>query len=171
MSELSTALGSAGPKHRLTANGKTYPVGLITQAVKVAYEKELYHRARRALADVRAITDKDHYERRLDTLIDRYDAGYYAMESDHGRAVFGTPTGTLLMVSLLLGATAANGDITPLPETEAMNVLMAAPEEAASLLKLVIKESFPDLPPEPDAAPGDTAGPKADPPAGEPGSG
>jgi hypothetical protein len=46
MSELSSALGGSVPNHQIVCNGKTYHVSLITQAVKVAFERTLYQKAR-----------------------------------------------------------------------------------------------------------------------------
>lgn len=162
MSELSSALGGSAPKHTIVAGGKAYPVGLVTQAVKVAYEKALYQRARAALADVRAISDKDFYERKLEALVQTYQDGGFAMESEFGRRAMGKPGGSVLLLSLLMGAVGPDGvTVVPLPELEVINLVSQAPAEVAAVFKSVVAESFPGVGVEQAAADLETADPKA----------
>lgn len=144
MSELSSALGGSAPKHRITAGGRSYPVSLVTQTVKVAFEKALYEKARAAVASVKGIVDRDHYERKIDALTDAYLDGSFSIEAELGRKALTRPGGPVLLLSILMGSPTADGkDITPLPEIEVINVVAQAPEEVAAVFRVVMKESFP----------------------------
>lgn len=154
MSELSSALGGDAPRHVLTVNGKTYTLSLITQGVKVAYEKRLFHKARMALSEVRAFVDKDYYENRMDELIHDYKTGGFAIESEYGQTMMKSASGVLLLLSLLMGERKGD-DIVPLPESEVTMVLVSAETELLSMLSAIVSESFPgiDLLPKVTAAP------------------
>lgn len=150
MSELSNALGGSAPKHNLICKGVKYPVSLITQAVKVAYERALYEKARTALADIKPIVDKDYYERRMDALVERYESGGFAMESEFGQKALTKPGGSILLLSILLGipaksATTGEPIIIPMPELDVVNIVSQAPEETALVFKTVVAESFPGV--------------------------
>jgi hypothetical protein len=161
VSELSQALGGAAPKHRIECNGKVDPVGLVTQGVKVAYERALYEKARAALAGVRRDVDKDYYERRMDALVEKYQDGSFAMESEFGRKALQKPGGSILLLSLLMGTTGPDG-VTPLPELEVITLVSQKPEEVGAVFKTVIAESFPGVDVEKIAADLEAApGPKA----------
>lgn len=175
MSDLSSALGGSAPKHAIVCGGKEYPVGLVTQNVKVAYEKALYQKARAALAEFRGVVDKDYYERKTDALLDHYFKGHFALESEFSRAAMARPGGTLLLLSLLMGRSVADGaggmTIIPFPELDLINVASQAPDEVAAVLKVVLAESFPAMDvtkAEAAAAAEGEIGPKA-PPAPTPG--
>lgn len=149
MSELSNALGGSAPKHQLRCGDKTYPVMLVTQAVKVAYERALFAHARDALAAVRDVVDKDYYATRMDALVKTYQDEEFAMGSDFGKKSLGRPGGTVLLLSILLGTAVSkpNGeiDITPMPALQVANIVSQVPEEAAAVFKAVIAESFPGV--------------------------
>lgn len=146
MSELSAAVGGSGPKHQITSNdGVTYPVSLVTQGSKIAYEKALFKRARETLAPIKGIVDKDYYERKMDALVERYEKGDFAMESDFGRQTLGKPGGAVLLLSILMGSKKPDGEIDPMPELDVMKLIAQKPEETAAVFKAVIVESFPGL--------------------------
>lgn len=141
MSELNAALGSA--KHHIRFTDKAgvarcYPVSLVTQAAKAAYAVALFERARDSLGRVKAIADKDYYERKLDALTDAYLNGDFALEAELGRKALTRPGGSVLLLSILMGAADA-----PLPEAEVINVVAQAPDETAAVFKAVMRESFP----------------------------
>lgn len=133
MSELSKALGDTAPKHTIEANGKTYEVGLITQAVKVGYEKRLYQHAKDAVTALRRDMDSEEYVGMLTKLTDAYEEGQFALEGQRGMKAIQSAKGSLILVSLLTGA----------DEIEVMNAVSAKPQEFATVIDTVIKESFP----------------------------
>lgn len=144
MSELSNALGGSGPKHEISCAGKTYPMMYVTQAVKDAYGKALYRRAREALTLIRNEVDKDFYESRMGALVDRYTDGQFAIESEYGKRSLEKPGGSILLLSIMLGT--KNGpDIIPMSELEVVNIVSQAPEEVKAVFKTVIAESFPGV--------------------------
>lgn len=133
MSELSQALGGSAPKHTIKANGKVYSVGLVTQEVKVAYEKALYARAREGVREMKTDLDKDDYAEMFQTLADRYEAGEFALEGERGRKALNSPRGSLLLLSILMNV----------DEMEVIRIVSENEEEVNSVFKAVIKESFP----------------------------
>jgi len=145
MSELSGAVGSAGPKHKITVGNKQYPISLVTQGVKLAFEKALYEKARAALRSIRGDVDKDYYERKMDGLIEHYQTGGFAMESEFGKKAMESPSGVVLLLALLMGTANPNdpADITPMSQIDLINAVSAAPDEFAAVFKTVIIESFP----------------------------
>jgi hypothetical protein len=146
VSELSAALGNAAPKHRIACGGRSYPVSLVDQAVKVAYEKALYQKSRAALAELKSISDKDYYERKLDAMAAKFEEGGFAMESEFGRKALGRPGGSILLLAILMGervVTPTSVEITPMSEVAVINVVTQAPDEVGSVLKAVLVESFP----------------------------
>lgn len=148
MSELSNALGGAAPKHKITTpDGKTYPVSLITQGVKVAFEKELFRRTRQAMAQIKTIVDKDYYERKMDTLIVQNEEGGFAIESEFGRKALTKPGGAMLLLSLLMGTPSKNDptDIDPMPDMLLYSIIAQAPDEVSAIFRTVTKESFPGV--------------------------
>src|ERR1051325_486436 len=100
MSELSSSLGGSASKHHILCKDKAYPVSLVTQNVKVTYEKCLYERARRAIASLKSISDKDYYEAKLDALVEKYQDGYFALESEYGKKALTKPGGSILLLSI-----------------------------------------------------------------------
>jgi hypothetical protein len=144
MSELSSALGGSVPNHQIVCNGKTYHVSLITQAVKVAFERTLYQKAREALGSVRDISPPVYYEKKLDALLESYQQGKFAMESEFGKKAMANPGGGIMLLSLLMGETRGN-TIIPLPETEIMAIAVQVPDEASMILRTVMRESFPGV--------------------------
>lgn len=145
MSELSSALGGSAPKHHISYNGVSYPVMLVTQGVKVAYEKALFQKVRDGLAQIRETVDKDYYEKKMDKLVDRYEEGEFAMESEYGKKTLGKPGGSLMLLGIILGKKQPDGDIIPMPQLDVMNLIAAKPEEVAAVFRAVIIESFPGV--------------------------
>lgn len=167
MSELSTALGGSAPKHFITGpDGTRYPIGLVTQNVKVAYEKELFRQARETLAKMRELYDRDAYNDRLDALVRKNDDGHFSLGGEFSQAAMSRPRGAIMLLALLMGTTVPkpNGeiDIIPFPEWELMKLVAAAPHEIDTLLKVVMRESFPNIPESELITPGtvDTNSPK-----------
>lgn len=151
MSELSSALGGSAPRHFLTGpDGKKYAIGLVTQNIKIAYEKELFRQARETLASMRPLYDREAYNDRLDALVKKNDDGHFSLGGEFSKAAMGRPRGAIMLLSLLMGTTVSkpNGeiDITPFPEWELMKLVAAAPDEVDTILKVVIRESFPNIP-------------------------
>jgi hypothetical protein len=133
MSELSRALGDHGPRHEIACNGKTYKVGLVTQAVKVGYEKKLYQHAKDAVTALRHDLDGDQYVGMLTRLTDAYEAGEFAMEGTRGLKALKSPKGAMVLLGLLIGC----------DEIETLNLASQKKEEVAAALNLAISESFP----------------------------
>lgn len=146
MSELSSALGGSAPKHHIHCNGKQYPVNLITQAVKVAYEKALFEKARTVIASMKTMFDRDQYAAKVDQLADRYTEGYFAMESEYGQKSLKRPGGSVLLLSILMGQYSPQGEfLAPMPELDVINIVSQVPEEAGAVFKVVMTESFPGV--------------------------
>lgn len=136
MSELSNARGD-GPRHPFKACGKDYSIGLLTRDIKIAFAKSLYARAREAVKAMRDDMDKAEHQAMFDRLSDEYTLGEFSMEGKRGQAFLLKPVGRILLLSLLIGT----------DEHEAMQILVdadAAPE-VQSLLRTVLKESFPGV--------------------------
>ena len=135
MSELSRALGGDGPPFKLNIGGKTYTVGLVTQDVKAAYEKELFRKARESVAALRNDLPAEDYRGMMTDLAAKYEAGAFAMEGERGRAMLATPRGSMLVLSLLLGV----------DEQEVMRVMLADEAQVMAVFRAVLRESFPGV--------------------------
>ena len=133
MSELSNACGGSAPKHKLTALGKTYEVGLVTNEVKIAFEKDLYHRARTSVATLRGDMDPEDYRTMMHDLAEAYELGEFAMEGLRGKRFLGKPRGTIAILMLLIGV----------GEQEMINIVLDNEPEVQSVFRVVMQESFP----------------------------
>src|SRR5579872_6432451 len=98
MSALSEALGVG---HELTVGGKVYHFSLITQDIKVSFERKLFARAKELAKNYRELMDKDEYATHLLKLGDEYQAGEYALESKKGANWLKTVPGMSMLVGLL----------------------------------------------------------------------
>lgn len=137
MSELSAVLGGDGTRHPFKACGKDYSIGLITQDIKDTFAKTFYAKAREGVAALRRDMDKEDYLALLSKMADEYTTGDFAMEGTRGQAFLLKPMGRVLLLSLLIGVS----------EHEAMQILVddGAAAEVQSLLRVVLKESFPGV--------------------------
>lgn len=133
MSELSRSVG--GPPFVLNVQGKSYGIGLITQDVKAAYEKELFRKAREAVAALRQDLPAEVYKEMMLELAETFEQGKFAMEGERGQKMLGTPRGSLLVLSLLMGT----------DEAEVARVLMADEPQVMSVFQAVLRESFPGV--------------------------
>lgn len=134
MSELSAALGGAAPSYTLVVDGKTYTMGLITQAAKVAFEKALFNKAREAARMMKEDWG-DEYGAKLDELSEKFQEGEFSLEGARGQKSLGKPWGVVMMLSILLGV----------DQQETMKLMTTHSDELVSLFKLVVKESFPGV--------------------------
>lgn len=154
MSELSAALGGSAPKHTLKANGKSYPVSLITRGVKVAYEKALYALARERVNGLDETFSEAHKDAMSERLMTAYEDGDFDIMGVRGRKILATPVGISTLMGLLM-------DVTP---DEAIGIFQDNEREVRTVFNTVIRESFPNIKfPE-----GDDSPPKSpsDPPPG-----
>lgn len=135
MGVTSEILGNAGAAHVLEHNGKVFKVRLIDQAVKSAFEKRMYERAKHGLIELRDAMTKDEYFARLRELGDNYEAGEYELLSERGLKFIQTTQGVKFLLALLLDCS----------EEELFSLLTSKGKEITSLINLVIRESFPGL--------------------------
>lgn len=132
MSELSAALGTAGPPHQIAHDGRTYSFRLIDAAVKNAIEKLLYQRAREAV-----YVDRDHmteaqYVERLDKVREAYEGNEYAFTGERCQKALKTPKGVLMLLEAVTGET----------EEALTRLLMERGPEVNVVLRTVLEESF-----------------------------
>lgn len=132
MSELSAALGSAGPPHEIVHEGRTYRFFLLDADRKNLLEKRLYQRARQSVYVDRDHLTDEQYLAALDRVRDRYENNEYAFTGVRTQKILQTPEGALLLLEVVTGETAA--DLTPL--------LVARRPEVETVLKTVMEESF-----------------------------
>lgn len=125
--------GGATTPHQITHDGKTYTVGLVTQEVKIAFERKLFAQARDAALALKECMTPDEYRQHLKTLNDDYISGKYALESERAVSLLQTPKGCLLLCGLLIGA----------DETELLRLLVRRKDEVTAMLEVVLRESFP----------------------------
>ncbi|HEY1191122.1 MAG TPA: hypothetical protein VGE74_26040 [Gemmata sp.] len=132
MSELSAALGTAGPPHQIAHEGRTYSFHLLDAARKNLFEKRLYQRAREAVYVDREHMTPEQYVARLDAVREAYEANEYAFTGARTQKVLQTPKGAMMLIELITGET--EEALTPL--------LMARGPEVNVLVKTVMEESF-----------------------------
>lgn len=125
----------AGAPHTLEYNGKTYKLSLINQKVKVAFEKARLSKAKEALAVLKDVLEPEDYRARLDQMIQKYEAGEFALYAESGLAYLQTIPGMCLLLSLVIGC----------DENEVMGLVIARQAEIVGHLHLIIRESFPGL--------------------------
>ena len=139
MSANSEILGNKGTKHSFDFEGKVYEVRYLDKKIKDAFEKNMFKRAR----DLEAIMYDDgngdvsleQYQQNLLAINDKFLRGDYAFESENGQAFLVTPAGNLYFTSLMCGCS----------QEEMIRILTVKGTEVASLLKLVLEESFPQV--------------------------
>lgn len=129
--------GNAGGGHTLTYNGKTYTARLIDGEVKAKFEKRLYARARAVEAAMLEDRGSEAYQKRLDVLADAYLCGEFDIMSPRGLKFLQTLSGQAFLLSLLVDC----------DEKEVYGLGIAKTQEVISLLKVIIRESFPGLDP------------------------
>lgn len=143
MSELSQSLG--GPPFKVTIGAKTYSAGLVTNEIKIAYEKALYQKAREAVVGLRADLSSDEYIAIMSSLADAQGNGDFAIEGKRGLKALSSPRGSFLVLSLIFGV----------DETELLNMLLLDEAQVQAVFKAVLRESFPGVkfedPPDPKA--------------------
>lgn len=135
MSELSNAIGGSAPKHTLTANGKTYTVGLITQGVKIAYEKALYHKARERIKSLGKEVDDEDRTAMTDRIMTAYEDGDFGILGTRGRKILATPAGVTVIMALLM----------EVEEHDVLQILLDNEEDTQAVFKTVLSESFPGV--------------------------
>jgi len=133
MSELSRALG--GPPFKIILKEKTYNVGLITGDIKIAYEKEMYAQAIRAVGMQRQFLPEDDYRGMMKELAAQYGRGEFAMEGEEGRRLFDTPRGLFLITGLVLGV----------DQAEVLAIMLEDGPQVSAVIEAVIKDSFPGV--------------------------
>lgn len=133
MSELTKILGDDGPRYEFPYKGEVYRVSLVTQQVKVAYEKRLFARAKAVAREMRDLLTPREYRKHLKQLNDDYIAGEYAFMSLRGMKAMKSVESMTYLVSLLFG----------ISEEKALGLTADATEEVEALLDVVLRESFP----------------------------
>jgi hypothetical protein len=128
-------LGNHGAAHTLTHAGKTYTVRLVDQHVQTGFAKALFARAREAARELKDLMTPEEWAAHLRALNHDYIQGEYAMLSPRGRSVLLTEDGLAILGPLLFGCDFG----------EFLGLLIGCKEEALSLLRLVLYESFPGL--------------------------
>lgn len=132
MSELSAALGTAGPPHQITHDNKTYSFRLLDAAVKNRIEKLLYQRAREAVYVDRDHMSDEQYVTRLDKVREAYEANEYAFTGPRTQKVLQTPKGAMLLLEAITGES----------EEDLTRLMIARGPEVNLLVKTVMEESF-----------------------------
>jgi hypothetical protein len=151
MSELSQSIG--GPPFKVTIGDKTYSVGLVTNDIKIAYEKALYAKGREAVVSLRQDLTSEEYIAMMTGLADAHGNGDFAIEGKRGLKALSSPRGSFLILSLLFNV----------DESELLKIILADEAQVMSVFKAVLKESFPGVDFK-DVTTGDAQLPKA--PAG-----
>ncbi len=132
MSELSAALGTAGPPHQIVHEGRTYSFRLIDAGCKNAIEKLLDRRAREAVYVDRDWMTEDQYIARLKEVAEAYGNYEYAFTSDRTQKVLQTTQGVMLLLETITGES----------EDDLTRLMMARGPEVNLLIKTVMEESF-----------------------------
>ena len=140
MSELSQIAGNHGVPYSLETPDGTVTFSLITQAVKIEFEKALYAQAKDALREDRAEMGDEWYERKLDALREQYEAGEYAFESERGKKALRNATWAVRFLQMI---TRLGG--TPLTWEKALDLMASHGAEVKNILAQVLKDSFPSL--------------------------
>lgn len=133
MSDLAKILGNSGEPHAIVHDGKTYRFRLIDQVAKDAVAKRLYQRARDAVYLDRDHLTSEEYQASLDRVRDRYESGQYGFYTKRTCDLLQTPTGVMLILSILSGEN----------EESLVPLIASRPEEVNVVLKTIFAESFP----------------------------
>jgi len=121
--------------HEFVHKDKVYKVGLVNQAVKLKFERALFHRAKEAALEMRDLMTPDEYRDHLKQLNDDYIGGQYGMDSPRGLEVLRSVQGGITLVALLFGVDNA----------EAVQLIMERKDDVTALLQVVLHESFPAM--------------------------
>lgn len=124
-----------GGKHLFTHRGKTYEVSLVTMGLSRDFENRRYHAAREALRELKEDYPTDEYVKRIDALRERYDTGAFGLAHVENLKAVANPKDAVLLLSLLFGV----------DEITALEIISEHPAEIPSLLKTILKESFPGI--------------------------
>lgn len=125
MSALSESLGTG---HEY----KGHNVSLITQDVKLAFERKLFAKAKDNAKTMKELMDKEEYANHLQKLGDDFMNGGFALESTRGTDFLKTVQGITTLVGLLFSVT----------EDEALRLVKEGGVEVSSLIRQIIKESY-----------------------------
>lgn len=133
MATVGSALGAAVPQRTITHDGRTYTVGLLTQAVKAAFEEWL---AEPYLATIQKMAHLLPPERVMDLIREAAAEASSSKYSFYGPLALekmGTVEGGLKLASLLLGC----------DEQEAVSLMAARGDEVRLLLEVAVAKSLP----------------------------
>jgi hypothetical protein len=135
---LSADVGAYAPGHRMTdpRTGKVYEFSHLTLAKQAEFERENFRQHRERLRELREDYGEAEYLTRLDGLRERYERHEFRFEATFLENK--TLPLILLLLRVLTGAT----------EEELWSLLAAESGEVLRLVALVVKESFPTLPPQ-----------------------
>jgi hypothetical protein len=143
MSALSAGLGSAGARHTLIHDGRTYTFLPFGQGMKDAFQKELYRISREQAAALPEVADapagagEAALERELTALKRQFLAGGFRMESQAGQEFLGKAEGKALLLSLIVRRPDGEDDQT------FADMLRARGAEVGVLIDQVLCESMP----------------------------
>jgi len=134
MSTLGNILGQQGRPHTFEHGGKVFRCSLLTQAIKEAFEKELFDRAVKLLLSWKPHLEREDFVAKLDRLNGEYLAGDYDFVGGKVvEAALQTPRGVLMLARLLLGAS----------EDEIFSIALERIDELQALVRLVLAQSSP----------------------------
>ena len=131
----SQTLGNKESPHSLEFEGITYNFSLIDQAAKAEWEKRLYRRAVEGASALASLHPDAWLEDRLVDLNDAFVAGDFSLFSESSKKLLGKAGGAGILLSILTGKNIE--DLTQL--------LLAKSVEIKALLRIVFKESFPNI--------------------------
>ncbi len=114
---------------------KVYHCSLVTQNIKLQFEKRLFARAKDAAIGMREAFTKEEYLQHIGDLNSKYLRGDYAFESEIGLDACKTITGLKLLVSLLFN----------ISEEEAVGLAIECKEEMMQVVTMAIQQSFPGM--------------------------
>lgn len=131
--ERAVGLGNAGPRPSIIFEDKTYVFGMLTERVMAKVSMAVWDRDGEPLYAARPHMDPAEYQKRLDEHIEKKRRGDYLFENDRVMEYVGTTEGTILVVSLLIGAEA---DVVT-------RMMQAVPQEVTRLMNEVAATSVP----------------------------
>ena len=117
-------------------NGKSYHVGLITQAIKSCFEKAVFQKAKAKLSEVRDLFDPDEYRERATALADKFLADGFSMLQANENPL-SVPENGVVLLSLMM----------KLPEMELMGLMTnkGFAELVGDYFRLAMRDSFPGI--------------------------
>lgn len=122
----------------VTCRGRTYHVGLITQAVKSKFEKQVFAKERQKLADVRDLLTPERWQEKADALSERYLAGGFSVvQEDMSQSPLKNPENAFTMLAVMMGV----------DEVEVISLVSESGvrDELMRLFHLALRDSFPGL--------------------------